>query len=70
MDTPQTRKEYDHQYYLKKKLAKQTDAKSFFIKNPSQSYTMVRRNNIERKLKDNEARVEAYRAFLKSKETV
>ena len=71
MDTEKiTRQEYDRQYYLKKKLQKQTDSKRYFIKNPSQTYTMVRRNNIERKLKDNEAKMEAFKAFLKSKEIV
>jgi hypothetical protein len=64
------RKEYDRQYYLKKKLQKQTDAKSYFIKNPSQTYTIVRRNNIQRKLKTNDEKVEAFKEFLKSKETV
>lgn len=65
-----TRQEYDKQYYLKKKLQKQTDAKTYFIKNPSQTYTIVRRNNIQRKLKNNEAKIEAFKEFLKSKETV
>ena len=65
-----TRQEYDRQYYLKKKLQKQTDAKTYFIKNPSQSYTIVRRNNIQRKLKTNEAKIEAFKEFLKSKEMV
>lgn len=64
------RKEYDRQYYLKKKLQKQTDAKSYFIKNPSQTYTIVRRNNIQRKLKTNDEKVEAFKEFLKSKETI
>jgi hypothetical protein len=71
MDTEKTnRQEYDKQYYLRKKLQKQIDAKTFFVKNPSQTYTMVRRNNIERKLKDNDAKMEAFKLFLKSKETV
>jgi len=64
------RQEYDREYYLKKKLRKQTDSKSYFIKNPSQTYTMVRRNNIEKKLRDNECRAEEYRILLKSNETV
>lgn len=65
-----TRQEYDRQYYIKKKLQKQTDSKTYFIKNPSQTYTMVRRNNIERKLKDNDAKMQAFKVFLKSKEMV
>jgi hypothetical protein len=65
-----TRQEYDRQYYLKKKMQKQTDAKTYFIKNPSQTYTIVRRNNIQRKLKTNEEKIEAFKEFLKSKEMV
>ena len=64
------RKEYDKQYYIKRKLQKQTDAKSFFTKNPSQTYTMVRRYNVEKQLKANDDKADAFRETLKSNENV
>ena len=65
-----TRKEYDKLYYQKRKLQKQTDLKTFFMKNPSQTYTMTRRYNVEKRIKQNEEKANAFREFLKSNENV
>ena len=64
------RKEYDRQHYLKRKMEKQPNGKNFFVKNPGQLYTIIRRTNIEKKLKENEARADAFRAFLNSHQNI
>jgi hypothetical protein len=70
LDKTTYRKEYDKQYYIKRKMQKQTDLKTFFKKNPSQTYTMVRRHNVEKRLKDNEDKANAFRELLKSNQNV
>tara|TARA_R110002126_G_scaffold4181_1_gene22384 strand:+ start:147 stop:395 length:249 start_codon:yes stop_codon:yes gene_type:complete len=69
-DIINSRKEYDKLYYQKRKLQKQTDLKTFFMKNPSQTYTMTRRYNVEKRLRQNEEKANAFRELLKSNQNV
>jgi len=54
---------YNKNYYLKKKLAKQVDPKSYFRKMTSLT---DRRNNIEKLLKENNEKAEKFRQQLNS----
>jgi len=54
---------YNKEYYLKKKLAKQIEPKSYFRKMTSLT---DRRNNIEKLLKENNEKAEKFRQQLNS----
>lgn len=64
------RKEYDRLNYLRRKLEKQTNAKSFFKKDSGQQYTMIRRNNILKSLAENERKAAAFREYLNSQQNI
>jgi uncharacterized protein involved in exopolysaccharide biosynthesis len=52
---------YNKQYYLKNKLSKQTEGKTFFRKMTSLS---DKRNNIEKQLKENNERAKKFKEEL------
>lgn len=54
---------YNKNYYLKKKLAKQVEPKSYFRKLTSLT---DRRNNIDKQLKENNERAMKFRELLNS----
>jgi hypothetical protein len=54
---------YNKSYYLKKKLSKQTESKTYFRKMTSLS---DRRNNVLKQLKENEEKANKFRELLKS----
>lgn len=54
---------YNKQYYLKKKLAKQTESKTYFRKMTSLN---DKRNNIDKLLKENNERAIKFRELLNS----
>lgn len=54
---------YNKQYYLKKKLSKQTEGKTFFRKMTSLN---DKRNNIEKQLKENNEKAKKFKEELNS----
>ena len=54
---------YNKQYYLKKKLSKQVEGKTFFRKMPSLN---DKRNSIEKQLKENNERAKKFKEELNS----
>jgi len=58
---------YNKQYYLKKKLAKQVEGKSYFRKLTSLTH---KRNNIEKLLKENNEKAKKFREQLNSSHSI
>lgn len=58
---------YNKQYYLKKKLAKQVEGKSYFRKMTSLN---DKRNNIEKLLKENNEKAKKFREQLNSSHSI
>lgn len=54
---------YNKQYYIKNKLSKQTEGKTFFRKMSSLSN---KRNNIEKQLKENNEKAKKFKEELNS----